>query len=275
MLHDHSVVHSDEFDSNIHGHRIYCIDKSCSAEVIHVPGSNKFSSHFKTTGSSNSKHSERCGFYNQLTVTEAVEKIGEYQQDLFDRGIKETLLKINMNKIDPDYESNSNGRETTEDKKAPDLKVKDENKPPQTIGSVKSIVKLLTGYEPDVLASIIVNVGKGNKVPLSDVLVNQDKAHNILFGDKALPCGYFVYGKVERIAKRKKVKYINFTSEEKETFTIVLFNKYWKHFSYSDADLKGREILVYGYLRKNTYGDKNQTEMMIKSDKYLELLPNK
>lgn len=81
--------------------------------------------------------------------------------------------------------------------------------------------------------------------------------------------GYFVYGKVLNVIRREKVMYINF-EERKQPFTIVIFQKHWNEFSYSESQLVGKDVLVYGHIRKNEYESNKLTEMIIKSDKYLE-----
>jgi hypothetical protein len=68
--------------------------------------------------------------------------------------------------------------------------------------------------------------------------------------------------------------YLNF-EEKNVPFTIVIFQKHWKDFSYSEKQLEGKDVLIYGHLRKNDYQDKQLTEMIIKSDKYLETLKRK
>ncbi len=273
FLSNGSIVNANEYSAEKHGHRVLCIDRACKSPVIHVPASENNVAHFKTTGKNDSRHVKGCGFYESLDAVDSIEKLGEYQEDLLGKGIKETLLRINMNRIDPDYESKSVDREKKDqDKKEKEIKVKDENQPPQSISSVKSVVKLLTSYEPDILASVLVSVPGGRKVPLSDVVVNQEKAHQLLWDGELMPTGYFVYGRIKNVSTREKVKYINFEPVNETTFTLVLFQKYWKHFTYSEEQLRGKDVLVFGELRKNDYNDKNQTEMIIKSEKYMDFV---
>ncbi|MYL35438.1 hypothetical protein GLW08_21385 [Pontibacillus yanchengensis] len=277
LLNNGSLVHANEYEQDTHGSRIYCIDKNCNAPVIFVPSHEGSTPHFKTTGKNDSKHQKGCGFYEPMDFVDSLEKVSEYQKDLFDKGVKETIIKVNMNRIDPEYETNSTQTENeSKDKKESEVKIKDENKPPQSISSVKSVVTLLTSYEPDVISSILVNIGGGRKIPLSDLVLNQVKAHDSLWNGLLNPnSGYFVYGKVKKITNREKVKYINFESIEGITFTLVLFQKYWKHFTYTEAQLLDKDVLVYGNLRKNDYNEKQQTEMLIKSDNYIEFIKRK
>ena len=277
MLTDGVVVSANEYDADTHGHRIFCIDRNCQAPVIHVPSSKNAAVHFKTTGKNDSKHKQGCGFFEPLDAVESIQKLEEYQGQLLEKGIKETLVRINMNKIDPDYESKAVEREEKKDeKKESEVKVKDENQPPQSISSVKSVLKLLTTYEPDILSSVLVSVPGGHKVPISNFIINQERAHNLLWEDKVYSnIGYFVYGIIKNISTREKVKYINFETVNDITFTLVIFEKYWKHFTYSEEGLQGQDVLVYGALRKNDFNNKQQTEMLIKSDKYLELVDRK
>ncbi len=279
LLQDGKIVTAREYDSEIHGKRLYCIDPNCKRQVIFVGKSESVAAHFKTTGKDeHTRHTKECGFYEPLDMIDSIQKAGEYQRVLSKGNMKEILVKLNMSKIDPDYESKVTEREKKEKEDVdPDkVKVKNDNKPPESISSVKSVVKLLTSYEPDILASIIVNVGGGYKVPLSELIINQVHAHELLWSDKTLQnVGYFVHGRVARVTKRARVMYINFYNVDDIPFTIVVFEKYWKHFTYSEEDLQNKDVLIFGYLRKNTYDDKEQTEIVIKSNKYLEFIRRK
>jgi hypothetical protein len=51
-----------------------------------------------------------------------------------------------------------------------------------------------------------------------------------------------------------------------------VFEKYFKHFTYTNEQLEGKNVLAWGILKKNVYKDKNTTEMVIKSNKYLEFI---
>lgn len=127
-------------------------------------------------------------------------------------------------------------------------------------------MKLLTEYEPDILSSIIVNVGGGRKVPISQLIDDQEQAHDMLWNDESYKdVGYFIHGKVAKIIKREKVMYV-VLEETSVPFTIVIFQKHWKDFSYTEKQLVGKNILVYGHLRKNEFMDKQLTEIIIKSD---------
>ncbi|RHW36069.1 hypothetical protein D1B31_18500 [Neobacillus notoginsengisoli] len=275
LLHNGNVVTAVEYNPDVHGNRIYCIDNTCQTPVIFVNGSESTVPHFKTTGkNSDSKHHEQCGFARPLTFEESIKKVEEFQQSLMDKGIKEIVIRMNMNKIDPDYESKQIEREESEKKPkdASEVKIKQESTPPNSIGSLKAIVKLLTSYEPDTLASILVNV-KGKKVPISQLIISHDKAHELLWEDRTIPSlNYFVFGTVEKLIRREKVYYINFKPVNDVMFSLVIFDKYFKHFTYTDEQLIGKNVLATGLLKKNVYKDKNTTEMVIKSNKYLELI---
>ncbi|MDC3424393.1 hypothetical protein NC797_07715 [Aquibacillus sp. 3ASR75-11] len=274
ILHNGQVITAREYNTDVHGTRLFCIDKSCKVPVIFVPGNENVSPYFKTTGKHDSKHNEGCGFYKPLTFVESVKKVEEYQGDLLDKGMKETLVRINLNKLDPDYESKVAEREQSDKKKQDpsEVKIKQDNETPSSISSLKSIVKLMVSYEPDVLSSILVNV-KGQKVPISSLIVDQEKAHNLLWKEEMLPkVGYFVYGVVDAILRRERVIYINFKPVNNVLFSLMVFDRYFKHFTYTDEELMGKNILAWGHLSKNTYNDKNTTEMAIKSDKYIEFL---
>lgn len=266
-LHNGQIISSIEYEENSHGSRLFCIDKKCGVPLIFVSATEETKPHFKTTGKGDSKHTSECGFFRQLDLVETISKISEYHADVQQNGMNEILIRLSMNGIDPDRESSTVERE--KGKKDPDiLKVKNETLTPQSISSVKGVIKLVTENEPDILSSILINIGGGNKVSLNELILSQNEAHKKLWGNGLHKIGYFVYGKVEKVVKREKVLYINF-EETTIPFTIVIFQAHWKHFKYSDEQLIGKDVLVYGHLRKNDYQDKELTEMIIKSDRYL------
>ncbi|WP_150274221.1 hypothetical protein [Paenibacillus tepidiphilus] len=271
-----NIIHADEYDEAKHGFEIFCMDKSCRSPLIYVPKTDKAVSHFKTIGkNSDSKHKPTCGFYQPLDVMESIEKVGEYQKEIIQNSsVKKVLISLNMKKIDPDYEPKPVEKEQ-EEPKGPDdsVKVKEKSDNPATISSLKSIVKLMVQNEPDLLSTIYFNIGGGRKVPISSMVMNQERAHQILWDEEALrETGYFVYGKVQEIIHRDKVKYIKMERLNGTSFTIVIFEKYFKFFKLTDSQLKDKDILVFGILRKNTFQEKNETEIVIKSDKYIEFL---
>lgn len=275
ILHNGQVVTAKEYRAEAHGNRLYCIDKGCRVPIVFVPGTESITSHFRTTGRNDSKHSSSCGFYKPLDFISSIKKVEEYQGELLDKGIKETIVRINFSKLDPDYVPKEVNRDEDNEKKKKDpneIKVKQESSTPSTLGSLTSVVKLLTSYEPDVLSTILVNI-KGKKIPISSIILDQEKAHNKLWNNELIEnIGYFVYGVVESIQRREKVYYINFKPVNNIPFSIVIFDKYFKHFTYKDDDLIGKTVLIWGNLRKNEYNNKNQTEISIKSDRYLEFL---
>lgn len=275
MLENGNIVRAEQYNGEAHGSRIYCIDTSCKVPVIHVPQS-KFAAHFKTTGKGDSQHKRGCGFYEPLECVDAIKKVKEYQDAILNKeGVKETVIRLNMNRIDPDYETRTIELERKSDSdKEEKVKVKDDKENPESVGSVKGIVKLMTSYEPDTLATILFNIGGGRKIPLSSLIVDQKEAHRLLWTGEMLHVGYFVHGVIQSVTRREKVWYINFevANEESPPFTLVIFEKYFKHFSYKDKELIGKEVLVFGHLRKNDYKNEPKTEMLIKSNKYLEII---
>jgi hypothetical protein len=273
-LHNGRVLSSLEYNPDTHGTRLFCLDKDCNAPLIFIQGSEVRTAHFKTSGKGDSVHQSGCGFYQPLDLVESIDKVREYQRDGLQDEMKEILIRLNMGRIDPDKETSTIEREKGK-KDTNAVKVSNDSLTPQSVSSVKGVVKLLTEYEPDVLSSILINLGGGKKLPLSELIVNQEQAHEQLWNDNVLKdAGYFVYGKVCKMIKREKVIYINF--EETETpFTIVIFQKYWGDFTYNEKQLVGKDVLVYGHLRKNEYQDKQLTEMIIKSDKYIEAFKRK
>jgi len=270
-LHDGSIVTAGEYNEARHSTRLFCIDPSCQTPVIFVPDSETATAHFKTIGKGESKHVRKCGFYRPLSLIETIKKTHEYQQHLLEQGVKEQVIRLNMKSIDPDYEPKQIDRQTeTKSKKDEDIKAKQDSTP-GSVSSLKSLVKLLTAYSPDILSSLIVNIGGGRKFPLSEVVVDQKAAHDILWGTEgAEKRGFFVYGNIEKVIHREKVCYVNFEPVDNVDFTLVVFERYFKHFTYTHEDLEGKQILTYGHLRKNDYKGTNKTEMVIKSNKYIE-----
>jgi hypothetical protein len=116
---------------------------------------------------------------------------------------------------------------------------------------------------------------KGQKVAISELIQEYSAAHESLWEDGLnLDLPYFVQGTIDKVIRREKVWYINFANINNGNgyFLLVVFEKYFKHFSYKDKELIGKEILAYGYLRKNTYTsvkEKQYTEMAIKSNDYI------
>lgn len=199
----------------------------------------------------------------------------EFQSDLLDKGIKETVIRLNFRRLDPDYESTTTDREEAAKKEIDptEIKIKQNNSAPNSIGSLKSVVKLFTQYEPDILAGLLVNV-KGKKIPISQIIVPHEKAHELLWSGNALEQNmYFVYGTVEHVIRRAKDYYINFASSSNKKFSLVVFDKYFKYFTYPGEKLVGKNILAFGSLQKNTYNNINSTEMVIKANSFVEFLP--
>jgi hypothetical protein len=274
LLHNDQVIHADAYDSQKHGTRLYCIDKTCRAPLIFVPKSKKAAAHFKTTGRHDSQHTPTCGFFQPLECKDAIRKVKEYQGFFLEgENIHETVIRLDMKRIDPDYEPRQVERSGENKEKKEKIKVKEERENPESVGSVKSVVKLLTSYEPDLLATVLFNVGGGRKVPLSSIVINQEDAHHILMANEVIRnVGYFVYGTVKNLIRREKVWYVNYEPVNNITFTLVIFDRYFEYFTYTDEELVGKDVLTYGFLRKNEYQGEIRTEMLIKSDKYLEII---
>jgi hypothetical protein len=212
-----------------------------------------------------------------LDIVESIEKVTEYQSEVLQSNIKKTLISLNMRRLDPDYETKKTDKDQNQSQQLrqdPDnIKIKDKNESPSSISSLKSVVQLMTSYEPDLLSTIYFNIGNGRKVPLSSMVLSQERAHKMLWTDGAMrDVGYFIYGRVEDIQRREKVINIRLEKVNEIPFTIVIFEKYCQHFKLSDEVLKAKDVLIYGMLRKNDYQDRSTTEILIKSSKYIEFL---
>ncbi|MFC0476963.1 hypothetical protein ACFFHF_17300 [Robertmurraya beringensis] len=278
MLHNGQVVTAAEYNPDTHGKRIYCIDKACKTNIIYVPGTDSTVPYFKTTGKNeDSKHKQSCGFFKILTFEESIAKVNEYQDELLDKGFPETIIRLNMAQLDPDYQKKVVEKEESQQKKVKDpneIKVKQESTTPNSISTLKAVVKLLTLYEPDTLATILVSV-KGRKIPLSKIVVSSERAHELAWsGEADDTLSYFVYGTIRKVIRREKVIYLNFEPVNNVVFSLVIFDKYFKHFTYKDEQLVDRKVLAYGFrLKKNEFKGKNTSELHIKSNKYIEFLP--
>ncbi|MCM3715426.1 hypothetical protein M3202_15245 [Alkalihalobacillus oceani] len=270
------ICYSEEYQVEKHGSRLFCIDSDCQAPVIFVKRSKTSVAHFKTTGKEGSKHKLGCGFYQSLDMFGTVLKVSEYQESLLKQGgLPESVIRLSLKGIDPDYvprqvERNTETTKEIDEQNKP--KVKDKKDTPQSLSSVKSVARLLQETEPDLLATILFNIGGGRKEPLSSIILDQEKAHKFLWGEQALKINYFVYGTIESITRRDKVIYLNFTTINDVTFSLVVFDKYFKEFTYSDLELQHHKVLVYGKLRKNEFNNQMKTEMVIKSNSYIERL---
>ncbi|MEK5071745.1 hypothetical protein [Sporosarcina sp. FSL K6-1508] len=277
LLTDGKVVTAKAYDESLHGVRIVCMDKGCGVPVFFIPGSSGVIAHFKTSGKGPSIHREGCGFAKKLTFQETVAKVSEYQVSLREQGIREFVVRLNLNSIDPDIESRTIERNTKEkeEKEKDELDedaLKETEPTPQSIGSLRSVKKLFTTVEPDLLASIIVSV-KGVRIPISELIRHHDLAHNALWEGNTLEVPYFIHGRIEKVFRLKKVWYINFTSTEKGFFSLIIFDRHFKYFTLKDNELIGKEVLAYGMLKKNEFKkEKKSTEMIIKSNKYIEFL---
>jgi hypothetical protein len=280
LLQNGKIIHASEYSETKHGFSLRCIDPACGAPVIYVgegvrEDKKRTSAYFKTVGKDiDSKHKPSCGFFEPLEVVDAIEKIALYQSSILEsEGVPKQIINLNLKRLDPDYVAKepNDRREKTEDKEDK-VKVKDDRETPGTIGSLKNIVKLLTSYEPDVLASIYLNVGGGRKLPLSHVVMGPERAYDLLWQDQSIPrMNYFVYGKIVEVTKLEKVMYLDFTIDDEERpFTVVIFADYFKYFHYEKNELIDKDFLVYGELRKNTYNNISKGQIIIKSGDYLE-----
>jgi len=84
---------------------------------------------------------------------------------------------------------------------------------------------------------------------------------------------YFIHGRIETVIRRAKVWSINFTTTESRFFSLVIFSRHFDYFTLKDNELIGKDVLAYGMLKKNEFNkEKNVTEMIIKSNKYIEFL---
>jgi hypothetical protein len=273
------LVAASEYDEKRHSLTLKCIDPSCDAPVIFVEESERASSHFKTVGKGDdSRHSSKCGFFAPLDVVGSIIKTTEYQAAIdLSEDIPKQVITLNLRKLDPDEIAKVNDQKDKKEEKKDEAKVKEDNESPGVINSLKGLVKLLTSYEPDILASIYFNVGGGRKLPLSQVVMSPTRAYETLWEDRTIRgLQYFVFGKITDVRRLEKVMYIDLENEDGlHPFTVVIFADYFKHFKYKPEDIKNKDVLVFGDLRKNDFNDRKKAEIVIKSSKYMEFLKRK
>lgn len=272
-LEDKRIITTSEYD---HASEIFCIDKNCDATVIFIAQTPDKAAHFKTTGKGSSVHHENCGYAVERDFKSKLELVSSYQKENIKQNVREFPVRLDFNKLDPDYVARNITRsESAEGNPAEELdksNFKDLTPTPKTISSLKSIKRLFKTVEPDLLASIVINV-KGVKIPLSEIICTPEAAHDMLWNDLDQKITYFVHGHITKIVNREKVKYITLQTEAVEhPMTLVIFDKYLKHFEHNDKDILFKDILACGYLKKNEFGNKQGTEMILKSSKYLEVL---
>jgi hypothetical protein len=281
-----TILSALEYSPQKHGFEIYCLDKNCSAPLIFVDRNTRNSSdvqvaaHFKTTGKDEStRHKKGCGFYDSLDVIEAIEKVNEYQQQILEaEGTPKNVIRLSLNLLDPDHVKDERGeKEKSDNKDETDPKVKDTKQQPTVISSMKSIIKLLTDFEPDILGTVYFSVN-GRKLPMSQLVLSPRRAYHLVWEGTPIPkMKYFVYGKILNATKLKNLLFLDFENidDSSQPFSIVVFENYFKNFKYSPDEVKGRYVLVYGALRQNDYQNRRKTEIILKTDKYFQMFNRK
>ncbi len=260
------LVSAHEYQVEKHGAKLFCID--CKSPIIFISASENTMPHFKTTGKGDSSHNKSCGFARKLSFEESLKKIGQYQQEYLEKNLDQVIIKLNLARLDPDYETKATERVQKLQNTSEIIIKTDSSSSPKSISSLKTVVKLIQENQLELLATIIIRV-KGESIPLSQLIISPEEAYNLIKNrEKKTP--YFVYGTISKFIKREKVYYLNFESQQ--PFSLVVFEKNFRHFTYTENQLLGRRILAYGYLQRNTYKGE-RAEMIIKSNKYIELLP--
>ncbi len=270
-LQDGTIIAAKNYSPASHGLDIYCMDIACQVPVHFVQEGKKIS-FFKTSGKGESVHKELCAFATKMTFERSLFKVTQFQQELKSH-VEPIMVRLNTNKLDPDYVPKSIQREEDNNEvNGRELKVKDDSpKPPQTLSSLKSLKKLFQTADPDLLASIFISYN-GHKVPITELISDQYIAAKKLWKGTSLNVNYFIHGEITSIVRLDKVWYFNM-GEDAYPFTLVVFEKYFKYFTYKDEELLNRTILVMGRLKKNDFNkEKFVTEMIIKADAYIEFL---
>lgn len=87
--------------------------------------------------------------------------------------------------------------------------------------------------------------------------------------------GYFVFGTVTNFYDATKLFTLILKKVDDTPFTLVVFEPHFKYFTYKDDQLLNMDVLAYGFFKKNDFNGKNETEMVIKSNKYIERVKRK
>lgn len=270
-LQDGNIIVAKDYSPEKHGLEIYCMDVACQAPVHFVQEGKKVS-FFKTSGKGESVHKELCAFAAKMTFERSLFKVTQFQQELKSQ-VDPIMVRLNTNKLDPDYVPRTVEREgNNKEVDARELKISNDSpKPPQTVSSLKSLKKLFQTADPDLIASIFISYN-GHKLPITELISDQYIAAKKLWQGTTLNLNYFIHGEITSIVRLDKVWYFNM-GDETYPFTLVVFEKYFKYFTYTDEELLNRTILVMGRLKKNDFNkDKFVTEMVIKADAYIEFL---
>jgi hypothetical protein len=279
ILSNGKIIHANEYIGQRHGFTLLCIDAKCRAPVIHVAQSERAAAHFKTVGrgDNEARHKDTCGFYEPLDFIGAVEKTHEYHKAVLENeNVPKQIVTLSLKLLDPDYVTKEGEKNEKKKQESDKVKLKDDKESPGVITSLKNVVKLLTSYEPDVLATLYFNIGGGRKLPMSHVVLSPIRAYETLWEDRTIRgLHYFVYGKIQDVRKLEKVMYIDLIKENDHPFTIVVFADYYKHFKYEPSEIINKDVLIYGELRKNEYNGAKKTEIIIKTSKYLEFIRRK
>lgn len=271
-LADNTVVNATDFQAMSPQTPIFCMD--CRAPVHFVKESNKVA-FFKTSGKGASVHLDGCAFAAPMTFTESVGKVMQLQKEMISQ-VEPIVVRLSLNKLDPDYVAQDRSRSNEPEKTGRTLKVPNDGpKQPKTLTTLKGLKKLFLTGEPDLLASVIISIN-GFKIPISDLIVDQQTAHTKVMKNLALDVPYFVHGTITKVVRLNKVWYFNM-NEDNYYFTLVVFERYFKHFTYKDEELIGRPLLVMGKLKPNKFNEgkasaKEGTEIILKSDEYIDFL---
>jgi len=275
-LQDGTIIAAKDYCLSEHGAAIYCMDIACKVPVHYVQKSEK-NAFFKTSGKGESVHKELCAFATKMTFERSLFKVTQFQQELKSK-IDPIIVRLNTDKLDPDYipktvtRNSSGNQEQQKEGKTRESKGKaDGQNPPQAVSNLKNLKKLFQTEEPDLLASIYANYN-GYKLPITELISDQYLAAKKLWQGTALNVPYFIYGEITKIVRLEKVWYFNMGIGS-NPFTLVVFEKYFEHFTFTDEDLLNRPILVMGRLKKNDFHKgKFATEMFIKSNTFIEFL---
>jgi hypothetical protein len=263
-LPDGSIINAKEYIANLHKGKIIC--PYCEVPAIHVVPHDR-QPFFKTTGRGKSKHKENCPEYRDLSIMNSINKIKRYStkiEDLTD--YTEYIFNLNLDNIDIDKAPHGKIQEISSShpkkKYRYTNKYNDRNYAPAVIKTLALLAKLIKDNNSE-LDKIVFNCN-GRKYLIEEIIIDQNKAFDLVSTSQNENRDYVVYGKVRSVVPLKTVKYINFDEQDgMKSFTAVIFKEYFPFFTCEDKII-GKPVLIAGKLKLNKIY--NQTEIIVKSD---------
>lgn len=268
-LPDGSIINPKEYIPGIHDGNLRC--PYCGAKVIFVSTNTTREPFFKTTGkSTESKHLDNCPQKRNVEVFNSIKQIRNYHPDPTRPSTGQHVLHLELGDLYHERKANTSIPEIGWDHPKKQLDYANQypdkkHELPDRARTLKALARYIKNSEA-VLASTIVKFN-GAFYPISEIVIDQNMAHDIALTGNELE--RFIYGTVFSVVRLEKVMYINFDQQDGALpFTIVVFQKSFKKFTYTKEKLEGKNVLVRGIIRFNSRT--NQTETTVWSNSQLE-----